>query len=506
MNTSYEFNRVTFGLPVETFRISAHIALEERLPIVTEFVLRLLRVCGRVPLSELRDYFGFTDSEAVTLVESLCRQGLTEVMDDDVQLTAFAAERFDESGSDHPRFSKVELKQDTVTFDLISFTPLRAIRGPLPSDNIIKLDADDDVLGSSLERARNAYRKSYPEIASMREDLREKSYGVYSIEDVESKRRSYIPVPVTFSIDNEGQVVRNLDGAFEQIAPPELLQFVNEKITSLIPRTLSIGHPGLEEFIDAFNLQAMSRYLIGKKFDLNGFLTDVYLEQTVKFPRGATPIIGNLYLQGNRKRILRRLIDRREGKRRHGRLYSSLAWLAPDYSFWGRGDAFSSTVTALNSALRDSGSSDDLYVFVGAEDGSERSITNLFRVPGLRELHFYRSQGGNERIMSGRLELMLYPTAFVAALYHVSLPGNSGLWLPVGFISTIPRHLDTAHKLLRQSMGAGRYNGRAQFKQTDLRIAGQSFEEACPFLNYDSLSTKANQELLEEDYEEGDEP
>jgi hypothetical protein len=33
------FNHVTFGLPVETFRISAYIALEERLPVVTEYVV-----------------------------------------------------------------------------------------------------------------------------------------------------------------------------------------------------------------------------------------------------------------------------------------------------------------------------------------------------------------------------------------------------------------------------------------------------------------------------------
>ncbi len=272
MNTSSEFNRVTFGLPVETFRVDAHIALDERLPIVTEFVLRLLRICGRVSLPAFRDYFGFTDSEALALMESLYRQGLTEVLENHVQLTAFAAERFEEAGGDYPRFSKVERKQDTVTFDLISFTPLRSIRASHITDNVIKLDVDEEVLGSSLERARNAYRHRYPEIASMREDLREKSYGVYSIEDIESKTRSYVPVPISFSFDHEGQVVRGVDSAFEQIASAELLQFVNEQVTGSIPRTLSLGHSGLEYFIDAFNMQVMRRYLIGKKFDLAAFL------------------------------------------------------------------------------------------------------------------------------------------------------------------------------------------------------------------------------------------
>lgn len=459
MNSTTEFNRVTFGLPVETFRISAHIALDERLPIVTEFVLRLLRICSRVKLSELRDYFGFTDSEALSMVESLARQGLLEVEEDDVQLTAFAIERFEEAGGDHPRFSKVELKQDTVTFDLISFMPLRADRGSVPSDNIIKLDADEEVLGGSIERAKNAYRHRYPEIASMREDLREKSFGVYSIEDVESRRRSYVPIPVSFSLDNEGQVVRGIDTAFEQIAPADLLQFVNEQVTGCIPRTLSLGQPGLEDFIDTFNVQVMRRYVVGKKFDLNGFIMDVHIAKSVKFPKGTIPIIGNLYLPRNRERILTRLADRRDGKRRHGKLLSSLAWLVPDYPLWGRGEAFASTVASLVSMLRSSNMSDDLYLFASTEQGAEVSTTNLFRVQGLRELHFCGSQGSDGRIMGGRVELMLYPTGFVAALFHISLPGNDGLWLPIGFISTLPRHLDVAHKLLRQSMAAGKYGG-----------------------------------------------
>src|SRR5690606_3329539 len=106
MSESTEFNRVTFGLPVETFRVSAHIALDERLPVVTEFVLRLLRICGHTSLADLRDYFGFNDSEALSLIDSLCRQGLIALNDEDVRLTPFANERFDEAGGDHPRFSK----------------------------------------------------------------------------------------------------------------------------------------------------------------------------------------------------------------------------------------------------------------------------------------------------------------------------------------------------------------------------------------------------------------
>lgn len=492
MTIPLEFNRVTFGLPIETFRVEAYIALDERLPVVTEFVLRLLRVCGRVSIPALRDYFGFTDSEALSVVESLSRQGLIDLVDEDVQLSLFAIERFEETGGDHPRFNKVELKKDTVTFDLISFTPLRSVIGEPITDNIIKLNAEDEVLGESKEMARQAYRTRYPEIASMRDDLRDKSFGVHSVEDIESKKRSYMPIPVSFAIDQDGQVERRIDETFERIAPPELAQFVNEQVTAAIPTTITLGAPGLEEFIETFDLKLMGQYLTGKRFDLVGYLADVHLTRNVKYPKGIDPFFGNAYLHENVERIVNRVRDRREGKRRHGRLLTSLAWLAPDYELWGRGDSFAKAVAQFTNVLKLSGNTDSLFIFASAEQGQENEVTAQFRVPLLNELHFSRPAMNDGTLMAGRVELLLYPTAFMVAVYHLSLPGSNGLWVPIGVISTQPKHLDIAHKLIQSAMARRRYGGRAKFSQKDDRSKPTSFEEGCPFLQYSGLNNHSD--------------
>jgi hypothetical protein len=484
MSTLSDFNRVTFGLPVETYRVEAYIALEERLPVVTEFVLRLLRISGPLNLTAFRDYFGFTDSEALAVVESLTRQGLLEVFGDEVELSRYAAERFDEAGGDHPRFSKVELRSDTVTFDLISFTPLRSPGGDMPSDNLLKLEASDDALSQSSERARMAYRQRYPEIASMRNDLRERSYGVYSVEDVESKRRNYIPIPVSFSLDMDGQVKRQIDEAFERAAPPELVQFVNEQVTAAIPKTISLGASGLEDFIDTFDLPLLRQYVSGKRFDLFRYLTDVHLARSVRYQVGVEPVYGNLYMPENRERIAARLRDRRRGQRRHGPLLTSLAWLTPEYPLWGRGDAFGQAVNLFANELRGEGPEDSVSVLAYAEPGQEQAVMNRMRVPGLTELHFSRPLPPEGMLLGGRLELLLYPTAFTAAVFHLSVPGNTGLWLPIGVISALPKHLDVAQKLLRTAMSGQRYGRRAKFSQRDSRSTPMSFEEGLAFLNY----------------------
>ncbi|WP_425259797.1 hypothetical protein ACPOLB_02925 [Rubrivivax sp. RP6-9] len=494
MSVPSEFNRVTFGLPVETFRVDAYIALEERLPVVTEFVLRLLRICGSVNLTAFRNYFGFTNNEAVAVIDSLVRQGLLEVVEEDVHLTRFAIERFEESGGDHPRFSKVELRSDTVTFDLISFTPLRPQAGEAPTDNLLKLETSDEAIGESAERARMAYRQRFPEVAALRGDLRDRSFGVYSVEDVESRRRTYIPIPVSFALDSDGQVQRQIDQNFERAAPAELVQFVNQQVTAAIPKTIALGSSDLEEFIDTFDLPLLRQYLQGKKFDLFRYLTEVHLTRAVRYQVGVEAVFGNLYLQENRERIVARLKDRRHGRRRHGPLLTSLAWLTPDDLLWGRGDAFARTVSELTAQVRGDKGADNLHVLAYAEPGQEQAVLSRFRVQGLTELHFSRPAPPDGMLMGGRLELMLYPTGFMAALIHLPSPGNPGLWMPIGILSATPKHLDLAQKLLRKAMGGRRYGRKARFSQKEAGVSPTTFEDGLPFLNYCGLVDGAHYE------------
>jgi len=499
MSFPSEFNRVTFGLPVETFRVDAYIALEERLPVVTEFVLRLLRICGSANLTAFRNYFGFTNSEALAVIDSLVRQGLLDVVDEDVQLSRFAIERFEASGGDRPRFSKVELRSDTVTFDLISFTPLRPQVGEAQSDNLFKLEASDEAIGESAERARMAYRQRFSEVAALRGDLRDRSCGVYSVEEVESKRRAYIPIPVSFALDSDGQVQRQIDQTFERAAPPELVQFVNQKVTEAIPKTLALGGGDVEEFIDTFELPLLRQYLQGKKFDLFRYLTEVHLTRAVRYPVGVEAIFGNLYLQENLKRIVTRIKDRRQDSRRLGPLLTSLVWLTPDDLLWGRGDALSRAVAELGSHLRGGKSSDNLHLLAYAEQGQEQAVLSRFRVQGLTELHFSRPLPPDGMLMRGRLELMLYPTGFMAAVIHLPSPGNPGLRMPIGIFSSMPRHLDLAQKLLEKAMAGRRYGRKAKFHQREAEPSPTTFEEALPFLNYRSLVTGSPHEEAHEE-------
>jgi hypothetical protein len=476
------FNRVTFGVPVEAFDVSAYVAITERLPIVTEFILKVVHACGSLSVASLRGFFGFSDVEVISVVESLSNQGLLILEGDSVRLSQYASERFQDDGKP-PSFSVIERKRDKVTFDLLTYFPLPGNISPMPTDCVVKLDAPEKSLGSSVEMARAAYREHYEEIAFRREDMRERSHGVYSIEDIESRRRSYFAVNVNLTLDADGQVRRIFDDQFESIVPQDLVNAVAEQVARRMPSTLKLTGVALEEFIASFDAKFLEPYVRGKGFDLARFAIDVRQDGAVKTPKGVKPIFGNLYLPENLEGVLIRVKRRLEGKSKRGPLVAPVVWLAPDHFLWGRGDGMANAVGRLSDLLCQEQYGKNLYLCAHADgDMREREVKEQLRISKLTELHFVRPRVSGAIPMDGRLEILLMPAGFVYLLFHHTVPGGDGSWAPFGFVSRLPKHLEAARQFLSHQLEGAGYGGRARFSQKDDRAPAKSVEEAMPFL------------------------
>ena len=104
--------------------------------------------------------------------------------------------------------------------------------------------------------------------------------------------------------------------------------------------------------------------------------------------------------------------------------------------------------------------------------------------------------------MQGRLELFLYPTGFVAALFHLSIPGNSTQWAPVGFVSALQKHTETAHRLFELAAGGPNYGGRySDNRNQGAQAQDALFSEACGFLYFSDLRNKASIAIDEDTFE-----
>jgi hypothetical protein len=491
----YEFNRVTFGMPAQAFRVTAFISAEERLPVVTEFVLRLLHTMGEVTLAGLRDYFGFTESECLAVVEALDAQGYVQLVEERLSLSEQMKAKFEATPEECPWVAKLKKRTDVVTFDLLTFSPLGRLDIRFAPDNWVKLHVEDEVVGSSVARAREAYRTSFANIeraeSRRKGQERERSFGVHSIEHVEAQRPSFVPLSTSLALDASAQLSCRLPDTFESSAPSGLIESVHERMNDKLNAAAVAGTGELDEFIDLFDLNFLREYVAGERVDFSAYADAV--KSGKHEMTGVLPIFGAAYLQANLEKLAMLVHSAREA-----RAFSSLGWLAPDYGLWGRGDDFRAAVSSLRNALRSHAKGDDLFVFDYAAERQEIPTRAKYANTGVTELHLVRPGRNLKAKCLPSLELLLYPTAFCCALLHMPLQPGSSVRVPVGFASALPRHIRTVHSLIWSQLAGERYAGRwtpVRDKETVKSAAVRPIEDACAFLHYSDFDPAARKIL-----------
>lgn len=483
------FNRITFALPVQPFKVTAFISTQERLPAVTEFVLRLLHTCGRVSLVGFRDYFGFSEAESLSVIESLDRQGYVTLSEDQLTLSEEMRQRFESSPDDCPWMTKLKRRTDVVPFDLLTFSMLGRADFAFASANWVKLNPPPELVGNSLEKARHAYRDSFirieRETARSRGEERERSYGVHSIESIEARKPGFVPLTVSLEVDAKNAVTAKLPNEFEAGASLELLAEFRECVAASLESSTRGGEGGVQDFLTLFELDFLRPYALDADLNAHKLATDV--ERGLSAPAGIQPLFGGVYLKRNRDAVLSHIHEARGGHKGQPSFQSSLAWLAPDYALWGRGDDFKQSVEGFRKAIRNTGKGDDLYVFDRAEERQEPTVRSMYAGTGLVELHLIRSPSASSARWHGSLELMLYPGRFAVVLLHAAMPSSPGVRVPFGFISTRPKHLRLVHQLMLDAANGTRYAGRWSPGRDGGPSRPQSLFAACSFLAYSDI-------------------
>lgn len=483
------FNRITFALPVQPFKVTAFISTQERLPAVTEFVLRLLHTCGRVSLAGFRDYFGFSEAEALSVIESLDRQGYVTLSEDQLTLSEEMRQRFETSPDDCPWVTKLKRRTDVVPFDLLTFSMLGRADFAFASANWVKLNPPAELIGNSLEKARHAYRESFVRIeretARSRGEERERSYGVHSIESVEARKPGFVPLTVSLEVDAKNAVTARLPNEFEAGASLELLTEFRERVAASLESHAQVGQDGVQEFLALFELDFLRPYALEADLKAHKLATDI--ERGLSAPVGILPLFGGVYLKRNRDAVLSHIHEARGGHKGQPSFQSSLGWLAPDYALWGRGDDFKQSVDAFRKAIRSIGKGDDLYVFDRAEERQEAAVRSMYTGTGLVELHLMRPPPASSARWHASLELMLYPGRFAVVLLHAALPSSPGARVPFGIISTRPKHLRLVHQLMLDAGNGNRYAGRWSPGRDSGPSRPQTLFAACSFLAYSDI-------------------
>jgi hypothetical protein len=439
---------VTFAIPAQSFAISCAVSAEESLPVVTEFVLRMIHTCGAMSAPQIQSFFGFDDKEAAAVIRTLHDELLVQWEDDELRLTPYALGRFLESSDNIPRFFKIRDWSSEIDFDLIQFSPVKHGTRYRRTNAMVELSADDqDKISNTLHWAERSFQDNFQKI--MRQDRVE----IYKISEVRAGERFMIPLPCTFSLSSDGraELVRSIDDQ----AFGEHLE-VSQAISDALSSTEAANNEAVETFIELFDDIVLRRFSTTNGFDLDGYIRSVHVSRTTRYEDDREPILGSLHLPKNRKAVIQWI--RSQAEEASAQDPVSAFWLAPQTRYWSRSARVRPLTDELNRVLR--GTRPDAIESTPAEELRKRAgLRTVLQFGGLVDANEYsrvhrynfpKLFATTGKFLDGRCEVLLVPERLVVALFHYS--SDQAVSVPLGFISAKTEHVEVARQIFEGLM------------------------------------------------------
>jgi hypothetical protein len=478
MDEPVELNRVIFGLPVRRFNFEAAVTVNESLPKVTEFALRLIRLCNGVSADELSGYFGFSANETRTAVEAMATQQLVRVDDDGlIRLTSYAEDKFTNSSDELPRFFSVKDERYSVDFELAAMYPLAvAKRLPEAPSGCVELDVDAKIVSDGVRLAESAFQRHFSRVIQLSARPKDK-VGVYKVTSVEAKRSYMLPILGRIQFDDTREIARTVE--YPDGTPEDFRVRLDEAISNRIKGSLESDAQALEEFVTRFPDPVTRKFIKNGGFDFAVYVGAVLRHRSTRYPSDTVPVVGNFYLPENARLVagwVRSTFptaeddDERNGNTDDtGETPPQMGWLAPDVPLWGRISEVGDLVSEVEKALPKyktlpSRQRPGFHVFFPSERGELRNLANSARIAFAREktpsLH-----GVCSRVVGGRLELILCPGKFAGVLFHHNMPGQAALLAPAGFLTRDVQFLHSATVAFRDAVRGRLYLGPVSMRR-----------------------------------------
>jgi hypothetical protein len=340
-------NTIDFLVPCRRFFIKANVTLDRQLPVVDEFVLRLLRISEQISVKRLRRFFGFSEAEVEATVLDLQERSLVAIDGAEIFLTPMGAELFKHEAADGaPRLTEIEVREESVWFELVSKNIMQASRYRL-LPNLIPLKEDPRARDLSQAYAREAFELNFRDYAwrFMRHPEADR-LSIYSVSDVlpagfgyqllraqvEMVMRDNIELRLTYpSLSDEALKFR------------DLTSLAADEWELIKPTEKTAG--GLEEYERITGDQRPRRLV--EKFDPDLWLSLIQ----VTVGEGLRPMLGPPYLAANIESFCRAVAAAAKAKGKPPTKLDVL-WVRPGGGHWGRTLELSDAVTSIRDEFR----------------------------------------------------------------------------------------------------------------------------------------------------------
>ncbi|MFB2824127.1 hypothetical protein [Aeromonas veronii] len=433
-----QLSKVCYGLPMKSFFMDYTVSKKRELPVVKEFVIRLIYSLSSTNLDTIQDYFGLTSKEMLAIIDDLQEENLVEWEGGKIKLTYYAMSKFtEEDGNLRPTFFEVTDEASPVEFELYSFQMLSTdVRRSGSDDFSISLDLPDECYRNLLNKAQNAFDKNFNLFRELvlKEDVFSEVKELYKINQVSDRYDATLPLEVEYFIDTDSPskikmeyVSNTLDEWDEE-----------KKMFSLMDSTILVG--ALKNQYHSFNeyLEISSDPFLIQFWDDNTKTLNVkalvnhYENGLTKLNNDTFMLLGNFYTAQNRGII----VDRLETIFKDRPDNSGLIWLANSESkTWGKTADLNKLVDEVYNLFDKRKKTSKVILGMACESYQESMNlkNNFWKLSNAELMDLPAKFGGADA------EFMIIPGLMVASLFHLQQDEQRDISLPVGYISFDPK-------------------------------------------------------------------
>lgn len=460
MENTTIYHEIDFLLPAQRFNINFSYITQKGLPFVREFVLRLVHLTPMTK-TQIAIFFGFSRGEIDEAIADLVeREELMLTESGRLTLTEKSGGYFSEIG-EVPRLSLLRDSGASLSFDLATFTCL----GNTPSDKWkagISIRVDDENVSNSEALVEKHFQHQFHEILhkgflskSLVQDEKE-APTIYTVNSVNKIRQMPLRLTVRFQIDMNGRSVERED--FDELKSSD---YVHELITMELDRLARPNNSidivkAMMEIGDNDTLKLID----SKTNSVNLHFLDDLARLEVN-SQNRTTFLGPIYSQANwellQKHLAPLLKSRIGSKKDVGQ--DSFIWIAPSDPYWCKSNRL---LVSLSDFLNKSTTKDKKlyspFIYLPTAGNDDHRAVNQWKHeldPYLENVHTII-----EGFLGGNVEVLVLEGELAIVVYHMSIPDNYPVTMPIGFISTESESVKVIGNLVKKYV-----EGRAGYDQ-----------------------------------------
>ncbi|TQP51291.1 hypothetical protein [Vibrio cholerae] len=448
------YHEVDFIVPAQRFNFRFSYVTKQGLSFIREFVLRLVQLAPMKP-SQIATYLGLNKLEVNEAIGDLMDKGDLVFNEQGlVQLTQQSAGYFEGIGK-LPKTNSIQETGAALSFELCGFNCIGNKRSSGGWHAGIKLSVDNKKLSETEGLAKSNFQRNFYQLLDndylkgVRTEGSERP-SIYTIDSVSKLTQDPMRLTTYFAIDQEGKAIEredfdNLDDSSEVHEAITIALNQSQKGQNIQEIGLAMKSFGDTWTKDIFNSNSIDIAALGHRY-AEALLDD----------KKEIPFVGPIYA-GNNWEHIRKILKGLPTSFMNSKEKAAkqLTWIAPSDAFWGKNKKLEFCFNEIEQAqLTQEKNPQRIYtpsIFLPLTDITDRRTIgawkNEFR-KGSNNLH-----GLIEGFLGGSVEVVVLEGTFAVVCYHVSSPETHPVSIPVGFITTDLKLINTISNIAQDYIG-----------------------------------------------------